>query len=51
VIVAVPNDAAVTRPVLETVATAGLLEDHAAVLLTFWVVLSDRFAVAVSWLV
>jgi hypothetical protein len=35
VIVAVPNETAVTRPELDTVATAGLLEDQDAVPLTF----------------
>jgi hypothetical protein len=48
VIVAVPNETAVTSPVLDTDATAELLDDQVAVLLTFWLVLSDRFAVAVS---
>jgi hypothetical protein len=37
-----------TSPVIDTDTTAGLLVDQVAVLLTFWLVLSDRFAVAVS---
>jgi hypothetical protein len=49
--VAAPAARAVTRPAVETVATAALEDVHVEELVTFWVVPSVRVAVAVSGLV
>ena len=49
--VVVPRPVALTRPVADTVATAGFEDDHEASAVTSWVVPFESVAVAVSWLV
>jgi hypothetical protein len=46
--VTVPDVTAVTRPPDDTVATLELEDCHVAVAVTFWVVPSEKVAVAVS---